>query len=216
MRQTLVVLLILIIPLFNNCINNAVVKNKVENIRNSNSEENVDLATLSKTELEYMERVYEKDVPRNPSNIRLKRNLAAVKSTLNKHHEAINIFSEILNNEKSNCKYYQERAFVYLKVNSFPESIQDLSEAIKLCPQDLQSYKWRGYSYLQNKQYKEAVKDLSSYIEVVKTDKDAIYMRAHAFYFQNNLESACKDIKLSGYTTAQMEGYPVLQKCLTQ
>ena len=215
MKQSQLILIAVCLILFSYCTNKPIVKeNQDLDINNPKTEVTSNSEELTKIENEILEGDLEKSLLRGSKNIELIRTLAGVKSNLNKHQEAIKLFSTIIDDKTTDCTLFRDRAYAYLKVDSFLQSIDDLNNAIILCSETPELYKWRGYSYLHNQQFRESIIDLTQYLAANKMDKDAFYMRAHAYYSLQNLNAACADIRQSGYTSEQMGDYPELKKCL--
>ncbi|XXG67606.1 hypothetical protein AAC387_Pa06g0910 [Persea americana] len=91
----------------------------------------------------------------------------------NKYTQAIDLYSQAINENSQNAVYWANRALAHTKLEEYGSAIQDATKAIEIDPKYSKGYYRRGAAYLAMGKLKEALKDFQQVKKISPNDPDA-------------------------------------------
>ncbi|XP_050381257.1 serine/threonine-protein phosphatase 5 isoform X2 [Argentina anserina] len=90
-----------------------------------------------------------------------------------KYSQAIDLYSQAIEQNSQNAVYWANRSFAHLKLEEYGSAIQDASKAIEVDPRYSKGYYRRGAASLAMGKFKEALKDFQQVKRLCPNDPDA-------------------------------------------
>ena len=87
---------------------------------------------------------YNQSIKLNPEQDAVANNIAGTLAMLGRNHEAIKIYSTLINKGYDLSGSYKNRAYAWAAVKDHQNALTDINKAIKYSPGDPLLYYWRG------------------------------------------------------------------------
>lgn len=101
------------------------------------------------------------------------KNLANAAFKANKYNQAVDLYTQAIEQNGLNAIYWANRAFAHTKLEEYGSAVQDATKAIEIDPKYSKGYYRRGAAYLAMGKFKEALKDLQQVKRISPNDPDA-------------------------------------------